>query len=84
MLMVPTASQELEREHGVSSDTPNEQLDQNFPNLHPDPRRVEEREDQETVAEQSSAGVPKYIFDSDQFDEDTQHTVRFMRSWSEY
>ena len=37
---------------------------------------MEEYEDQ-------GAAVPKFVFDSDQFDEDAQHTVRSMRSWGE-
>ena len=75
--MIPIALQEWGYEHGVPSDTPNEQLDQGRPSLHPDPRgfggqSLDEYEDQ-------GAAVPKFIFDSDRFGED--RSTRFMKSW---
>ena len=79
--MIPIALQEWGYEHGVPSDTPNEQLSQGCPRLHPDPRglegqNAEEYEDQEPAA-------PRFIFDIDQFNEDAQHRTRFMPSWGE-
>ena len=71
----------------VPPETPNEQLGQNCPGLHPDRRGVgghrqdvEEHDDQGAATWRPSATVvPKFIFDSDQFDEGpAQHTVQSM------
>ena len=82
MLMIPIALQEWGYEHGVPSDTPNEQPGRNCPSLHPGPRmlegqNVDEHEDHGMVTERPSGAVPDYIFNSDD-------TVRSMRSWGEY
>ena len=81
MPMIMIALQECGYEDGVPPDTPNEQLRQGFPSLHPDPRgfegqNMEEHEDQ-------GPAVPRFVFDSDQFGEDPQHSTRFMSSWGE-
>ena len=74
-------------EYGVPSDTPNEQLGQNFPSLHPDPRGfcVEEHDDQGLAVDGPLAVGPRYIFDGEQFSEGAQHNTRgrFMKSWGE-
>ena len=74
------AAQEWGYDRGGPSDTSTEQLGQNRPNLHPDPRfegqNVEEHEDR-------GATIPGFVFDSDQFREDAQHTGRSMKCWGE-
>ena len=73
---------------GAPSDIPNEQPDQDVLGLHSDTSRLEgqvarEDEDQEAVAEQPSAAIPKHASDGDQY-EDAQCTVQPQRSGGEY
>ena len=68
-------------DHGGPSGTLNEQLGQNRPNLHPDPRgfddhKLEEHEDR-------GATVPGLVFNSGQFCEDAEHTGRYVKCWGE-
>ena len=84
MLTIPVALQGRAGEHGAPSDIPNEQPDQNASGLHSDTSRLEGRaaredEDQESVAEQPSAVIPKHASDGDQY-EDAQGTVQPRRS----
>ena len=82
--MIPIAPQEREREHGVPSYTSNEQLRQNPPDLHSDPRRLEgqglaEHEAQGLVTIQPSVVAPERAFNDDQFGDGTQDSVPHRR-----
>lgn len=77
MLMIPIALQEQEREHGISSDTPDEQLAQNALDCHCGTRR--EDEDQGTVTERPSGVVHGHTYDDGQLGEDA-HYVQCGRS----
>ena len=80
-LTIPIALQGWGHERGVSSNSPNEQLGRDFPDLHPDPRGWEGQSVEKDEDQEAGAGFPKHIFDSDQFDEDAQHAARSMKSW---
>ena len=82
MPMIPIVLQKWGYEPGVPLDTPNEQIGQACPGLHPDPRGLEGQNAEEH--EDQGPWVPKFTFDSDQLDEDAQHRPRFMSSWGEY
>ena len=77
MLIAPIALEEPEREHGVPSDTPSEQLCQTTPGPHPEAIRSEgddggEHEYQGAVTEVAS----ERIHEDDQLGEDVRHDVR--------
>jgi len=80
MLIIPIALQERGREHGVPSDTSNEQPGQNATSLCSDAGRSEGRdvteyEDQGSPAEQPPAVVPEHTFDGDQHNESAHDSV---------
>ena len=84
---IPVALQGRADKPGAPSDIPNEQPDQDASGLHSDTSRLEgqaarEDEDQEAVAEQPSAVIPKHASDGDQH-EDAQCTVQPRRSGGE-
>ena len=78
--MIPIAPQEQEHEHGIPSDTPNEQLSQATPDLRTNIRRLEDQnrgelEDQGTVAGRPSEAAPESTHDHDLLGKDAQYTV---------
>ena len=80
MLIVPTAQQEREREHGVPPDTPNE-LGQNPPDLNSDARGsggqdAEEHEDRGAATKRPSVVTLEHAFGDDQLGEGAQHSFR--------
>ena len=87
MLMLLIALQGRADKSGAPSDIPNEQPDQDASGLRSDTSRSEgqvarEDEDQEAVAEQPSAVIPKHASDGDQY-EGAQCTVQPRRSGGE-
>ena len=89
MLKIPIALQEQEREHVVPLDIPNEQLDQNPPDLQSDMKGSEghdvtKHDGQGMVTERSLAVAPGREFDNDQLGEDAHRAVRSGGSEGEW
>ena len=79
--MIQIALPEHEREHGPSSDTPNEQLEDTMLS---EAQNVGESDDQGIVVEGPLVVAPGHGSDDDQLGDGELHTVRSRRSGGEY